>query len=373
MMDALLQSQRPLGTIVHIGAGHCTELEAYQLAGAERIVLVEPNPEAINVLRRKAVGQLHIDVLPFAITAGEAGDAHLHLLSVPGLSSLARPTGLFALYPAIRVVEQLSVDTLSIQQLLDQSPLPDNKRNWLIIDAPGLESQLVSALAGLSALHRFGTVLVCCGRDEHYELAAPADNVLGALESQGYAPQWMPAAQQDPDRPCYYLYRDPVRLENAWLRQTSEETRHSLEYAEQELNSARKEIQTLQQELSELRKWHAKAEILENEQRCLRASIEQKDAELAAARSDVAVALRLQSLREADLKDLQQRYAELREAKLERDDLLAQVTQRLDLAAEYLHQLKGQGMDEQLRETLEGAPAPIKLADGAASKRKPSK
>lgn len=57
-------------------------------------------------------------------------------------------------------------------------------------------------------------------------------------------------------------------------------------------------------------------------------------------RGDAATALRLQAQREADLQDLRQRHARLATEKERQDALLATLTDRLTLAAQYLQQLE---------------------------------
>jgi nitrate reductase assembly molybdenum cofactor insertion protein NarJ len=65
------------------------------------------------------------------------------------------------------------------------------------------------------------------------------------------------------------------------------------------------------------------------------------ESDLEQSRDDLAVALRLQALREADLEDLQQRYAELRDIRERQHELLVQLGQRLKSASETLQRLEG--------------------------------
>lgn len=68
----------------------------------------------------------------------------------------------------------------------------------------------------------------------------------------------------------------------------------------------------------------------------------QKD--LAQLRSDLSVALRVQALRDADLKELQKRYAKLEDLKNQQHELLTKLGQRLGAASEFLQRL-GPGGD----------------------------
>lgn len=85
-------------------------------------------------------------------------------------------------------------------------------------------------------------------------------------------------------------------------------------------------------------------ERLADENRKLTEAAAAKEDAVKNARRDLGVALRLQSLREADLKELQERYARIYETKKGQEELLLKLQQRLSVAAE---QLKHLALDEQ--------------------------
>ena len=51
-------------TILQLGAGRCTELDSWRETGANRIVLVEPNPELLPELRRRTQGVDEVEIIP---------------------------------------------------------------------------------------------------------------------------------------------------------------------------------------------------------------------------------------------------------------------------------------------------------------------
>lgn len=75
------------------------------------------------------------------------------------------------------------------------------------------------------------------------------------------------------------------------------------------------------------------------EQDSLRAGIAALNQELADVRRTSSLSVRLQTLREADLKDLQARYQALREKNEDQHRLLVKLSERLTVAAEYFHEL----------------------------------
>lgn len=120
------------------------------------------------------------------------------------------------------------------------------------------------------------------------------------------------------------------------------------------LNEATSNVERLGQLLADR---ESSVETLDAEVRALRAELEKRDARIAELgqkleeqvksvaardgevqnlRADLSVAIRLQSMREADLRDLQASYAELLRDKKERDELLAELASRLDVVARYL-------------------------------------
>tara|TARA_R110002167_G_scaffold5075_2_gene23832 strand:+ start:731 stop:2113 length:1383 start_codon:yes stop_codon:yes gene_type:complete len=68
----------------------------------------------------------------------------------------------------------------------------------------------------------------------------------------------------------------------------------------------------------------------------LKAELDHKAASYEANRQDMAIALRMQAVRDADLKELQQRYAKVLSIKDAQEALLRKLTERLSNAANYL-------------------------------------
>ncbi|XSG85256.1 MAG: hypothetical protein ACPW60_00685 [Methylohalobius sp. ZOD2] len=94
---------------------------------------------------------------------------------------------------------------------------------------------------------------------------------------------------------------------------------------------------------------------LASKKTALEKQIEENRSGLQSAKSDLSIALRLQSLREADLKDLQKRYSEILKTKKSQDELLAKLQKRLSDAAQYLRVINSQdddGNQENLAQNL---------------------
>lgn len=155
--------QKLNGTILHLGAGECTELPRYLATQAEQIVLVEPDFEAAQALKRRTEAESRVKVIEAAVVAGRGGFAKLHRYNIAGVATLhpleAPPTQ----WPGLREITQLDVETLNIIQLLKQVPLSENKCHWLIIEAPGEELQLLSALRENDIAQKFSHLSLAIG------------------------------------------------------------------------------------------------------------------------------------------------------------------------------------------------------------------
>lgn len=118
-----------------------------------------------------------------------------------------------------------------------------------------------------------------------------------------------------------------------------------IEVAGKQLEDARKRSDEAHNEykltLEGLRKEHAEeVSRLQEESAKLLKEMEKKDEDMRQFRSDLSVALRMQTMRENDLKDLQERYASLLDIRQRQDDLLRKLQQRLTIASDCLKQLK---------------------------------
>lgn len=133
------------GTIVHIGAGECRELGTYLKVGAERIVLVEPDPTMAGELSRTADGAPHIEVLQLAV-GGSCGDGSLYKYNVHGLSSLSPLESNSIRWPGLRKVEQVAVRIIDLRGLLEGLKLSSNKSHWLVVEAAGEERGILRTL-----------------------------------------------------------------------------------------------------------------------------------------------------------------------------------------------------------------------------------
>ena len=187
-MDSLFNQnngiERP-DTIVHLGAGACHELEAYLALNPRQIFLVEPNPDQLEVLRQKAGSTEDIQIIESAVSANDS-DNLLTILSYSRLSSLREPTRLFELMPGLRIERQIQVATQSINDLAEALALDSSKCNWLVIETPGIEGELIQCLRDSEKLSEFSHLFLRSSCEPFYDGACPISQTLSELSESDY-------------------------------------------------------------------------------------------------------------------------------------------------------------------------------------------
>lgn len=233
--DQLNHAPAP-SAIVHLGAGLCRELPHYIGSGAGRIILFEPNPGVVPALRRQAEGHSNVEVFPVAVAA-EPGRRALKLYNYDDLASLRRPTGLFELLPGLQHAGQAIVDVMAAHKLASELRLESEENNWLIIDTPGEEAAIISALEQHKQLHHFDRIIIRAGAESLYDGAPSAEQLTRQLEQLGY---YIEGAKDtsDCDWPRYHLRLNPKAIECRRLKRENDaltEQKTTLEKQNQEL------------------------------------------------------------------------------------------------------------------------------------------
>lgn len=221
-------------TILHLGSGKCSELDSYLASDANRIVLVEANTSICGVLKKRCNNNERVELIAKAVS--EQANAELNLFNYSKGSSLRKPTGLRRLFPGLQLKGQVPVETVKASELVDQLNLQAGEDNLLVVDLPGEEYDTLKNLADHNQLLLFPEIKLYCGLDSLYENSKPASEIIRFLTDLGYETVEQ-SSDFDPDRPCFVLRLDPVKLENRELEKAvnqakSELSRLRKEYAE---------------------------------------------------------------------------------------------------------------------------------------------
>jgi FkbM family methyltransferase len=355
-------------SVLVVGAGRGSDLPVLRRRACGRLILLEPQPRWADFLRRQLAGLPDAEVLEYALD-DQSGTGVLKVFNFPQLSSLKPDTALGALLPGARQTSELPVETRSLADLVRQLELQPGPHNWLIVDAPGTEASLLAGLEDQGIRRFFGHVILRTARHGRGQDDAEKKALEEAFRRLEYQPLG-DVDSSDGDWPRLHLQhveheprvreleaevrslrqrsrelladkdslRERLKEQNldhldrtsrleGDLRHVSRETESRVTALESELAQTRQTLKGQSFELSAAAETHDR-------------QLRQLEGDLEKARDDLAIALRMQALRDADLKDLQARYAETREVRDRQHELLAQLGQRLKAASDYLNALK---------------------------------
>jgi len=200
-----------IDTLIHLGAGPCRELDAHLALQPERLILVEADPSLAEALSARAQGLESVDVRHLAV-ASKPGEVTFHRYNLPDAGSLHPATGLKALFPGLKRLQTLTMEAVGIGDLIDSFRLEPDAVHRLIVDLPGEEFPCLRALDDGGQLHRFQWLSMYCGHEPLYEHGLAAGAILDWLSEQGFDLVECDETQ-DPDRPCWILKRNPLKLE----------------------------------------------------------------------------------------------------------------------------------------------------------------
>ena len=179
--------QRPLGTVVHVGAGHGGVLADYARLQPGRVVLIEGDRDAAARLREEKRAHPFAEAIECAV-APSAGEAVWHTFNLPRFNGLHVPAGLQARYPRLRELPGRTVATAAFSALsVLQEPRGGVAPDVLVLDVPGQEVGLLASLDP-DALQRFQWIVVrTCALDEQGG-ADTSSRIAQVLEARCFRP-----------------------------------------------------------------------------------------------------------------------------------------------------------------------------------------
>ena len=206
----------PVDTLVHFGAGQCSELDEYLALTPRQLLLVEADSQLAKELETRIQGLTKAQVC-CAVIAGKPGDAILYRYNFPELNSLHPASGLIKLFPGLKLVEEQHVETISPVTLLEPLQLKAEKENWLVIDLPGEELPVLQASQQSKQLELFNRISLYCGSESLYEGSETAAQIIDWLQEVGFDLD-AEDDSRDPDRPCWSFRRNALQLRNRDLQ-----------------------------------------------------------------------------------------------------------------------------------------------------------
>jgi FkbM family methyltransferase len=173
--------------VIHVGAHEGQEVDPYLAHGCERIVLVEPNPDACRILRERFGSCREVHVIE-AAALDEAGTAALRIHT--SRSGSAEPASVLELkrfkeiVPTLETPRTLEVDADRLDMLLKRSGIDGADFQLLNVDVQGAELRVLRGAE--RTLTSVAAVLVEVHVVELYDGAASEREVDEFLTERGF-------------------------------------------------------------------------------------------------------------------------------------------------------------------------------------------
>ena len=213
MLDKLATlTDRPLGTVVHLGAGNGMVLERYAHLMPDRVVLVEGDPDIGAALQRSAAGLPWAEVVDRPVAA-RAGPMAWHRYSLPTVNGPLDATSLVVYYPRLMRTASRTLDALAVADLLGGLGLfgDDPKAHVLVLDVPGQEDALLASLPE-DLLRSFELVVLRGCREPLLPDGTVAGQAIARMQ-QACFDLVAPAGEQAPLWPVAHLRFNPQRFQ----------------------------------------------------------------------------------------------------------------------------------------------------------------
>lgn len=245
LFDSLQVLPRPIGHIIHVGAGLCSELQSYKVLEPQQIVLVEADNQQVTKLKNSTQSKKNIDILAYAV-ADKKQQQTLKILSNQRDSSLLLPDRILDYYPSLTVVNEQAVTTETLDNLLLNYTLDDNYHHLLIIEVQGIESRIIKT-SSVDLLRQFSGIIIRSSTEQLYQ-QEQQENVIGLLEFIGFDFDYQENEQLSPLFTKLYFQKNNDKIELIQSKQQIEQL--SIERQEQKklLTEYQNKIEKLTQE-----------------------------------------------------------------------------------------------------------------------------
>ncbi len=158
----------PLNLVVHIGAGALAAPADYAALQASKLLLVEADPAAVARLQSTFARSTPQTRVLERLILPNSGPATLFKFNFPAINGI-RPGGeLNALYPNLRLLEELPLQGESFSAFLAALSLESDSPRLLILDVQGQELALLESLSP-ELTERFEWILLRGGASEWQE------------------------------------------------------------------------------------------------------------------------------------------------------------------------------------------------------------
>ncbi|WP_293336591.1 FkbM family methyltransferase [Microcoleus sp. CAWBG58] len=169
--------------VIHVGAHEGTEISAYQKMGAQKVLFVEANPSVFERLQANIAVYPNVEAVNCAI-ADRNGTIDLHVTSFDQSSSILQLKHHQEIYPHITETHQITVESKTLDTLLQEQELNPSDFNILNIDIQGAE--LLALQGATNWLKCVDLINTEVNYEELYEGCALIEKLDEFLEKHGF-------------------------------------------------------------------------------------------------------------------------------------------------------------------------------------------
>jgi hypothetical protein len=330
----------PITGVVHVGAGTGAVATRYAEWEVASVVLVEADERFHDKLKAAVQGRPGWSAIA-ALVSDTGGSKDFYVATNSNESGVLSPERLASIWRNLKTKEKCSVQATTLASLLYDASRPADTINWAIIDCiPALpivkgsgrlldECDVLVARVVLDESYLAGegarkVELDAFLSTRGFRCLAWEEDLQPAVGMALYVRDWKASL-----RSCMAALQAERQAQLEQFKKTvDEQTRMAAERL-QHVEQITKTQAALDQQVAQLKEQLEKQ--ANNE-----ASLKH---ELVDARQTATLSVKLQALREADLKDLQSRYQASLSTQENQHQLLVKLSERLSLASSYFHQL----------------------------------
>lgn len=169
--------------VIHIGSHEGTEISTYQAMGVQKVLFVEANPVVFERLQANIAGVPNVQAVNCAVS-NENGTVNLRVTSIDQSISILPLKRHLELDPNIQESHQVTVESKTIDTLLQEMQLNPDDFNILNIDIQGAE--LLALQGATDWLKCVAGINTEVNYEELYEGCALIDQLDEFLEMQGF-------------------------------------------------------------------------------------------------------------------------------------------------------------------------------------------
>jgi FkbM family methyltransferase len=182
--------------IIHIGAYEGKDLKRYPAPDTAKILLIEANPKAVEHLQANFADKPNIIISQTAI-ANHNTPVTLNLTSIESNSSIFPLSGYREIYPNLKVTQEITLESRSLDTLLSELNLRPVDFNFLYLDIQGAE--LLALQGAPQLLKHIEAIYTTVSYEELFEGGSLIDEVDAFLaehhfvriaEANPYHPSW---------------------------------------------------------------------------------------------------------------------------------------------------------------------------------------